>query len=164
MKSVTEAVGSAWAEWPLDQEIVITRVVDAKREDVFRVWTDPAEIVQWFGPDGMSIETHEIDIRVGGVWRFNMVAPDGTMYDNRMEFLRIDSPNLLEVNHGPDADDDPGKFRMLVTFDEQSNGKTVVTLRQLHPSRAQRDNAIGFGAVEFGLQTLNKMAECATSR
>ncbi len=44
-------------------------------------------------------------------------------------------------------------------FDEQSDGKTVITLRQLHPTKAQRDAGIGFGAVEFGYQTLEKLAQ-----
>jgi uncharacterized protein YndB with AHSA1/START domain len=158
MNGVIDGVESAWAAWPIDREIVLTRLVDASREAVFRAWTDPSEIVQWFGPDGMSIVTHEIDIRVGGIWRFDMVAPDGTRYGNRMEFLRIERPALIEVTHGEDAVDDPGRFRMLVSFDEQSNGKTVVTLRQMHPSKSQRDNKIGFGAVEYGAQTLNKLA------
>jgi len=158
MNEVSENVESAWASWPIDREIVIARVVDASREVVFRAWTDPSQIGQWFGPEGMSIETHEIDIRIGGVWRFDMVAPDGTVYGNRMEFLRIEQPALLEVDHGSDAVDDPRKFRMLVTFDAQSNGKTVVTLRQMHPSKEHRDNTIGFGAVEYGLQTLEKLS------
>jgi hypothetical protein len=42
---------------------------------------------------------------------------------------------------------------------EQSDGKTVITLRQLHPTKAQRDAGIGFGAVEFGYQTLEKLAQ-----
>jgi uncharacterized protein YndB with AHSA1/START domain len=46
-----------------------------------------------------------------------------------------------------------------ITFDEQSDGKTVVTLRQLHPTKQQRDATIGFGAVELGFQTLDKLAE-----
>ncbi|MGB8014635.1 MAG: ATPase, partial [Pseudolabrys sp.] len=46
-----------------------------------------------------------------------------------------------------------------ITFDEQSDGKTVITLRQLHPTKAQRDAGIGFGAVEFGYQTLDKLAQ-----
>ena len=158
MNDITKSVESAWAAWPIDREIVFARVVDANREVVFRAWTDPEEIVRWFGPEGMSIVTHQIDIKVGGVWRFDMVASDGTRYGNRMEFLRIEEPALIEVFHGEDADNDPGKFRMLVTFDEQSNGKTVVTLRQLHPTKAQRDNGIGFGAVEYGVQTMNKLA------
>ncbi len=65
------------------------------------------------------------------------------------------------MNHGADKDDDPNLFRTIVTFDEQSNGKTVVTLRQLHPSKAHRRGAIGFGAVEYGYQTLDKLARHA---
>ena len=155
---VSENFESAWASWPIDREIVIARVVDTSREVVFRAWTDASQIVQWFGPEGMSIETHEIDIRVGGVWRFDMVSSEGTRYGNRMAFLRIEQQALLEVDHGDDAVDDPRKFRMLVTFDEQSNGKTVVTLRQMHLSKEHRDNTIGFGAVEYGIQTMNKLA------
>jgi hypothetical protein len=62
------------------------------------------------------------------------------------------------MDHGTDTDDDPNRFRTIVTFDEQSNGKTVVTLRQLLPTKAQRDGTIGFGAVELGYQTLDKLA------
>jgi len=150
---------SDWASWPLNREITIARVINADREAVFQAWTDPAHIVQWFGPDGFDIETHEIDIRTGGLWRFDMVAPDGTRFSNRMEFLRITAPTLLEANHGADIDNDPDCFRLLVTFDEQDNGKTVVTLRQMHPTPERRAIVIGFGAVEFGAQTLGKLAD-----
>jgi uncharacterized protein YndB with AHSA1/START domain len=112
----------------------------------------------WFGPEGMVIETKEIDLKPGGVWRFDMVARDGTRYSNRMVFLRMEAPALIEVEHGSDQENDPGRFRMLVTFDEQSNGKTVLTLRQMHPSKEQRKTKIGFGAVEYGEQTLSKLA------
>ena len=149
---------SEWASFPLEREIVIARVVDADRDRTFRAWRDPSELVLWFGPDGFRIESHEADLRVGGVWRFDMIAPDGTAYSNRMAFLRIESPRLLEVNHGADVENDPDSFRMLVTFDEQDNGKTVVTLRQMHPTRERRDTVIRFGAVEYGAQTLNKLA------
>jgi uncharacterized protein YndB with AHSA1/START domain len=93
-----------------------------------------------------------------------MVAPGGVRYDNRMTYLRIERPRLIEVDHGSDKDDDPGKFRMLVTFDAQTDGKTVLTLRQMHPTRAHRDAGIGFGAVEFGGQTLDKLAGYVTAR
>jgi uncharacterized protein YndB with AHSA1/START domain len=149
---------SAWRDWPIDREIVFGRVIDAPRDVVYAAWTDPDQIQKWFGPEGMTIETKEIDLSPGGVWRFDMVAPDGTRYTNRMVFLRIEPPTLLEVEHGSDQDNDPGKFRMLVTFDEQSDGKTVLTLRQMHPSRERRQAGIGFGAVEYGGQTLEKLA------
>jgi uncharacterized protein YndB with AHSA1/START domain len=145
--------------WSLEREIVLTRVYDAPREMVFRAWTEPGRIVQWFGPRGYACTTHEIDIRVGGRWRFDMVAPNGHRWPNRMVFVEIDPPKKLVIDHGVDVDDDPGRFRTTVTFDVQTNGKTVLTLRQLHPTRAQRDGAIGFGAVELGQQTLDKLAE-----
>jgi uncharacterized protein YndB with AHSA1/START domain len=149
---------SAWRDWPIDREIVISRVIDAPRTLVYAAWTDPDQIQQWFGPKGLAIETKEIDLRPGGIWRFDMVAADGTRYTNRMVFLRMEAPSRIEVDHGADQDNDPGKFRMLVTFDEQSDGKTVLTLRQMHPSKAQREAGIGFGAVEYGGQTLEKLA------
>lgn len=155
---LNKARRSPWSEWPLDREIVITRVVDAPRSLVFEAWSDPAQLPVWFGPEGFAIETKEIDIRAGGQWRFDMIAPDGTRYSNRMAFLRLEAPALIEVDHGTDRDDDPAAFRMLLTFDEQANGKTIVTLRQMHPTKARRDEVIGFGAVEYGGQTLDKLA------
>ena len=149
---------SPWRDWPLDREIVISRVIDAPRSVVYSAWTDPNQIQKWFGPEGFAIETKEIDLNPGGVWRFDMVAPDGFRYNNRMVFLRLEAPALIEIEHGSDQDDDPFKFRMLVTFDEQSDGKTVLTLRQMHPSKERRDATIGFGAVEYGGQTLQKLA------
>jgi uncharacterized protein YndB with AHSA1/START domain len=65
MTELTQNSGSLWASWPLDREVVIARVVDADRKTAFEAWSDPAQIVQWFGPDGFGIETHEIDIRAG---------------------------------------------------------------------------------------------------
>lgn len=158
MSAPLKNADSAWRDWPVDREIVLARVIDAPRNVVYAAWTDPEQIQEWFGPSGMVIETREIDLKPGGVWRFDMVAPDGTRYSNRMIFLRMDAPALIEVEHGSDQDNDPGKFRMLVTFDEQGNGKTVLTLRQMHPSKAQRDEKMGFGAVEYGGQTLDKLA------
>lgn len=158
MGNASKTSDSPWREWPLDREIVLSRVIDAPRSVVYAAWTDPDQIQMWFGPEGMAIETREIDLRPGGVWRFDMVAPDGTRYDNRMVFLAMEVPALIEVEHGSDRDDDPGRFRMLVTFDEQDDGKTVLTLRQMHPSRERREIVMGFGAVEYGGQTLAKLA------
>lgn len=142
----------------LDREIVLSRVFAAPRERVFQAWTDPAQASRWFGPKGFTTTTHEMDVRVGGRWRFDMTAPDGTVFTNRVVYLEIRAPELLVFDHGSDQDNDPGRFRVTLTFDAQANGKTVLTLRQLHPSKAQRQRGIGFGAVEFGYQTLAKLA------
>jgi len=63
----------------MDREIVLARVINAPRELVFAAWSDAQHLPQWFGPAGFKIETHEIDVRVGGRWRFDMIAPDGLM-------------------------------------------------------------------------------------
>ncbi len=159
MPDASEKAGSDRNAWALDREIVLSRVIAAPRSVVFKAWTDPKHLPLWFGPAGFTVETQEIDIRVGGRWRFVFTAPDGTRYTNRMVFLKVEAPRLLEMDHGSDKDDDPARFRVTVTFDEQSDGKTVLTLRQLHPTKAQRDAGIGFGAVEFGYQTLDKLAK-----
>ena len=144
--------------WAIDREIVLSRVIAAPRERVFQAWTDPKQVVQWFGPDGFTVESLECDIRVGGRWRFSYTGPDGTRYDNRMVFLRIEAPRLIELEHGSDKDNDPRRFHVIVTFDAQSDGNTVLTMRQLHPTKEQREATIGFGAVEYGYQTLGKLA------
>lgn len=144
--------------WALDREIVIARVFDAPRELVFDAWTKPEHLPRWFGPKGFTATTQEIDVRVGGKWRYVFLGPDGSRWDSRMLFLEVKRPELLVFEHGADRDDDPERFRTTVTFDQQSNGKTVVTLRQLHPTKALRDHKIGFGAVEYGFQTLDKLA------
>ena len=156
---MTRSANPALSQWALDREIELSRVIDAPRELVFEAWSDPKHLTQWFGPKGFRIATKEIDVRTGGVWRFDMIAPDGTVYPNRMQFRRIEPPHLIEMDHGSDKDDDPDMFRVIITFDAQSDGKTVLTLRQLHPTKAQRDAKVGFGAVEFGHQTLDKLAQ-----
>ena len=154
---MTMTDAAARETWALDREIVLSRVVDAPRALVFQAWSDPKLVVQWFGPAGFTTETLEIDLRVGGRWRFVYTSPDGVRYSNRMVFLRLDSPRLLEMEHGSDVDDDPRRFHVTITLDEQSDGKTVVTMRQLHPTKAQRDATIAFGAVAIGYTTLDKL-------
>lgn len=150
---------NAELSWDIEREIVLTRVFDAPRELVFKAWTDKDHISKWFGPKGFSCTTHEIDMRVGGSWRFDMRGPDGKIWPNLMVFLEVKYPERLVFDHGTGKDDDPDKFRVIVTFDAQGDKKTIVTLRQLHPTTARRKEVIGFGAVELGFQTLDKLAE-----
>lgn len=160
---MTSSANTTLDQWELDREIVLSRVIKARRDVVFSAWSDPKHLPNWFGPAGFDIRTKEIDIRVGGLWRFDMIAPNGQLYANRMLFRRIEPPSLIEIDHGADDPDDPNLFRTTITFDEQSNGKTVITLRQLHPTKARREATISFGAVEYGYQTLEKLARYAES-
>jgi uncharacterized protein YndB with AHSA1/START domain len=144
--------------WALDREVVLVRVLDAPPEAVFAAWTDADAFCQWFGPEGFTCTVREMDPRPGGRARFDMVAGDGTLFTNRFDYLEVVPGTRLVMDHGSDIDDDAGRFRVTITFDAQSDGKTVLTLRQLHPTVEQRDAVIGFGAVELGLQTMQKLA------
>ena len=147
--------------WSLDREIVLVKVLKHPRHKVFAAWMDPEALAQWYGPDGLSIENHEADIREGGEWRFDMVGVfegQEQRFPNLMRFLKIVPNELIVVDYGAPDLNDPDRFYMTVTFDEQTDGKTVLTLRQLHPSRERRQVVIGFGAVEYGMQTLAGLA------
>lgn len=147
--------------WSLDREIVLVKLLNHPREKVFAAWIDPKALTAWYGPAGLRIETHEADIREGGVWRFDMVGVfegQEQRFANLMRFLEIVPNERIVMDYGAPDPDDPDRFRATVTFDEQADGKTVLTLRQLHPSRERRQVVIGFGAVEYGLQTLDGLA------
>ena len=144
--------------WELEREIVLTRVLNAPRDAVFAAWTTPEAYAQWFGPDGFTTMVHHMDAQVGGITRFDMVAPDGTVFTNRYHYFEVVPNQKLVMDHGSDIDNDPDRFRVTVTFDQQDDGKTVVTLRQLQPTVEKRNAVISWGAVELGLQTLNKLA------
>lgn len=147
--------------WSLEREIVLVKLFNHPREKVFAAWMDPAALAVWYGPAGLSIETHEADIREGGVWRFDMVGDfEGReqRFENHMRFVQIVPNERLVMDYGTPDPEDPDRFRVTVTFDAQGDGKTVLTMRQWHPSRERRQAAIGFGAVEYGLQTLDGLA------
>jgi uncharacterized protein YndB with AHSA1/START domain len=145
--------------WALDREIVLVRVLHATRDAVFAAWTDAVAFCQWFGPDGFTCTVREMDARPGGRACFDIVSADGTVFTNRFDYLEVVPAERLVFDHGSDIDDDPARFRVTITLDEQADGKTVLTLRQLHPTAEQRIAKLGFGAVELGLQTMQKLAD-----
>ena len=142
-----------------DREIVQTRVFDAPRERVFDAWTDPKHVAEWFGPNGFTTTTHEMDVRPGGKWRFIMHGPDGTDYDNLIVYREVVRPERLAYSHGSGEADDPYQFEVTVTFADEG-GKTNLTMRALFPSAEARDYAVReVGAIEGGRQTLARLAE-----
>jgi uncharacterized protein YndB with AHSA1/START domain len=72
--------GALTVTTPSDREIVMTRVFDAPRELVFKAYTDPSLIPQWWGPRGFTTTVDQMDVRPGGVWRFVQRGPDGSEY------------------------------------------------------------------------------------
>ena len=146
MPAVTERSSAA--------EIVATRVFDAPRRLLWRMWTDAEQIAKWWGPNGFTNTIHEMDVRPGGVWRFIMHGPDGKDYKNKIVYTVVDEPQRLEYDHvsGPN-------FHAIVTFDEQGE-KTSVTMRMQFESAELRNRvAEELGAVEGLSQTLGRLGE-----
>jgi uncharacterized protein YndB with AHSA1/START domain len=147
--------------WSIDREIVLVKLLNHPRAKVFAAWVDPQALSQWYGPAGLGIETHTADIREGGIWHFDMVGifeGKEQRFPNLMRFIKIVPNEQIVIDYGTPDPEDPDRFYMAITFDEQSDGKTVLTMRQLHPSRERRQAVIAFGAVEYGLQTLDGLA------
>jgi uncharacterized protein YndB with AHSA1/START domain len=137
-----------------DREVVITRVLDAPRELVWEAWTNPKHIVNWWGPNGFTTTIEKMDLRVGGEWKYMMVGSDGMRYPNHMVYKEITPLCKLVSDHG---DGERVWFEVTVTFHESGSG-TMVTLRQLFPSKASRDEVVEkYGAIEGGKQHLAKL-------
>ena len=135
-----------------DREIAATRVINAPRELVFRMWTDPEQVAQWWGPNGFTNTIYEMAVRPGGVWRFVMHGPDGVDYQNTIVFIEIVEPEWLAYSDvsGP-------QFQVTVTFADQGD-KTRVSVQTLFESTTPRDKmAMEFGAIEGLSQTLDRL-------
>jgi uncharacterized protein YndB with AHSA1/START domain len=140
-----------------DREIIITRVLDAPRELVWKALTDPEHLIKWWGPRGFTNTFHEIDVRPGGTWHFIMHGADGVDYDNLVTFEEVAPLERLVYQHG--TSDTPGQFQATITLADRG-GKTEITLRSLFPSTADRDFAVReIGAVEGANSTLDRLEE-----
>ena len=138
------------------REIVVTRVFDAPPEVVFDAWTDRNAIATWWGPNGFTTTTYDMDVRPGGVWRFMMHGPDGTDYPNRIAYHEVEKPRRLAYTHGGD---EGVNFEVVVTFEAEGE-KTRITMRSLFATAEERDKVVtDFGAIEGANQTLNRLAE-----
>jgi uncharacterized protein YndB with AHSA1/START domain len=144
-----------------DREIVITRTYAARRELVWRAMTDPAQVVQWWGPRGFSTTIEVMDLRVGGVWKHVMRGPDGTEYPNQSTFLEVTAPERIVYRHSGGKAGAPGVgIEMTWTFEAIDADTTRLTLRQIYPDKASRDTTVKvYGAIEGGKQTLERLAE-----
>jgi uncharacterized protein YndB with AHSA1/START domain len=113
-----------------DAEVRITRVFDASRERVFRAWTDPDDVAQWFSPAPLTTprESVRIDLRVGGRYELTMVMPDGVESPLGFEIVELDPPGLLVLRSDPVPDagmPDPTLVR--IELREETSGAGVRT-------------------------------------
>lgn len=136
-----------------NRALVVTRLLDAPRALVWRAFTDPAQLPRWWGPRGFSCDTAEIDIRLGGVWRFIMRGPSGMTFPNRLRFETIEPPERLVYLIDDDGVGQHKVFRGTVTLAER-DGRTLLTMRSVFDSVATRAAIEGY-AKEGGESTID---------
>jgi uncharacterized protein YndB with AHSA1/START domain len=141
------------------RSIVGTRVLDAPRDLVFSVFTDPKHLAQWWGPDGFTTTTRAFEFRPGGVWRFVMHGPDGRDYQNRITYDEIVPPERIAYRHGGTDDVEPVRFKTTIAFVDLG-GKTRIVWHGEFASAAERDRVIKeYGADKGLVQNLARLAD-----
>ena len=143
-----------------DREIVLTRIFDATRELVWKAWTEPKHIVQWWGPRGFTTTIHEMDLRPGGIWRLTMYGPDGAECPTQCIFREIKKPERVAYSLSGGKLGAPAvTCEVTWTFEAQGD-KTKLTLRMVFPSaEACNYNEKTYGVIEGGTQTLDRLGE-----
>lgn len=143
-----------------DRELKFSRVFNAPRSLVWKVWTEPQHIAQWWGPNGFANTIHKMEVKVGGVWDFIMHGPDGTDYPNRIVFTEIVKPELLKYDHGSDNPNDPIRFKVTVNFIELEAKKTEIHMQMVFQTKEALDIVVKkHGAIEGNNQTMNRLEE-----
>ena len=136
----------------MSTELVLERVVPLSPEALWRGWTDPGLLPQWFCPLPWKVVETEIDLRPGGIFRTVMQGPDGTRMDNSGCFLELQPPHrlvwtsALAPGYGPALEvSGIPTFTCILTF-EAVEGGTRYTARALHrdEATAQAHHAMGF--------------------
>jgi uncharacterized protein YndB with AHSA1/START domain len=124
-----------------DRELVLTRLIDAPRDKLFRAWTEPELMKQWFTPRPWTTPVIEVDLRPGGSNLIVMRGPDGTEFPNRGVYLEIVKNERLVFTDAYTKAWEPSEkpfFTGIITFEDEG-GKTRYTARALHWTVADRE-------------------------
>jgi len=123
------------------RDLVLTRMIDAPTEKVFRAWIDPELMKQWFVPAPWTIATVETDVRPGGSSLVVMRSPEGVEFPNRGVYLEVVKNHRLVFTDAYNQAWEPAEkpfMTMIVTF-EEVDGKTKYTARARHWTEADRE-------------------------
>ena len=141
--------GSAKVTLPSDDQILITREFDAPRELVFKAWTTPELVARWWSGERGKVTSIDIDLRVGGSWRYVMEATEGfevAFHGDYREIVPSERLVYTEVYEGVPE----GEAVDTLTLTEEG-GRTLMTMLVQHSSKEHRDGHINSG-MEDGMQ------------
>ncbi|NCI45223.1 SRPBCC family protein [Sediminibacterium soli] len=140
-----------------DRELRFSRLLNAPRELVFKVWTSPEHVAKWWGPEGFTNTIHEMQVAPGGKWLLTMHGPDGRDYPNTILYREVIAPEKLSWWHGSDEPGDPNGFEVTVEFEDRG-AQTLLTMRMLFATAAARDFVVReYGAIEGNKQTMDRL-------
>ncbi|MCR4324754.1 MAG: SRPBCC domain-containing protein [Candidatus Curtissbacteria bacterium] len=164
-----------------EKGIVIERVFDAPREAVWKAWTDPEMIKQWWGPEGFTAPSIKVDLRVGGKNIYAMHGPAGSEWDRDMysagvikelvpnekivtsDYFSDEEGNKVKpASEGQDANF-PDEMDVVITFEDAGEGKTKLTISYPKPENEEQFQAMLKSGMEEGwgtsLDKLQKLVE-----
>lgn len=141
---------------PSEREIVLTRIFDAPRNLVFDALTKPELLKRWFGPRGFSLVVCDVDLNVGGKWRFVLRKPDGADVGMYGVYREITPPDRMV--HTEAFDEYPGAS-VVTTVLVEDHGKTTLTATLVFPSQEIRDAVIETGMEHGAAESYDRMAE-----
>jgi uncharacterized protein YndB with AHSA1/START domain len=142
---------------PGKQELILTRVVNAPRDSVFRAQTDPALIPQWWGPRRFTTAVDKMDPRPGGIWRFVQRDADGNAYAFKGVYHEVSAPERIVYTF--EFEGAPGHVSLeSVTFEELGNS-TKMTDKVVYQSVEDRDEMLRSGMEEGARETMDRFAE-----
>jgi uncharacterized protein YndB with AHSA1/START domain len=135
---------------PSDTEVQITREFDAPRDLVYRAWTEPELIRRWWAGDNGEVTSAEVDLRVGGTWRFVMIANGGFEVAFRGEYLELVAGERIVSTE--EFEGMPGAKSVSTIALTEQHGLTTLTILVQHASRENRDMQANSG-METGLES-----------
>ncbi len=113
-----------------DRELSISRLLNAPIELVWKVWTEPEHIANWWGPNGFTNTIHIMDVKPGGEWKFVMHGPDGKNYPNKSTFKEIVLHKKIVYQHfNPN-------FTATIEFEKQDK-KTLLNWRMVFDTKEE---------------------------
>jgi uncharacterized protein YndB with AHSA1/START domain len=156
--------GTAKVTLPADNQILITREFNAPRRLVWQAYTTPDLVKRWWSGQKGTVTSADIDLRVGGKWRYVMVANEGFEVAFRGEFREIVPEERLvntEIFEGiPDADDHAGLVTLTFT---ETDGRTLIEMLCEYRDKADRDAVVDSG-MESGMQeSMDALEQVAVS-
>lgn len=140
------------------QNVVISRIFNAPRELVFKTYTDPATVPDWWGPKRYTTTVDQMDVKKGGIWRYIQRDAEGNVFAFNGVYHEVGSPerliNTFEVESFPG-------FIGLVTilFEELPDGRTKFTETTVYQSTEAREGMIKAGMSEGAIELFDRLEE-----